>query len=517
MELLNILGDASLVAFMPMTVLYAFIGVVLGVTVGAIPGLTGDMAISILLPFVYKVDTTMALGLLIGIYKGSMFGGSISAISFGVPGTPAAAATVEDGYPLAKKGRPMQSMLQALFSSVTGDIFSTLLLVFLTIPMGQLAIKFGPVEFFALYIFSLVVIAVLSRDNQWKGILATVIGLVIAMIGTDPATGASRLTFGISFLRGGFATVPVLVGTFAISELIIQFSNAQEVRRAYKSGVDKVKNVFKIDKNIEDKYTLKHFKETFKSTIIGSAIGTFVGILPGAGSSIACYLSYGIARNVCKDGDEFGTGVLNGIAAPEAGNSATCGASVIPLLAFGIPGSATAALIGAALTMQGINPGPTMFTANQVIIYAFFIIVLYASILNLGVSRLLIPMYAKISKIQIKYLVPVIFALAILGCYTTDNSVSNIWALLIFGVIGVILRKFRVPLGPFILGYLIGPSMEISLKQSLSLSNNDWSVLFSKPIALGFYAATIIFVLLIVFTFNKNKTILDKGANSDEE
>ena len=170
-----------------------------------------------------------------------------------------------------------------------------------------------------------------------------------------------------------------------------------------------------LNKNKEDRYTWRHYWDTFRCTVVGSVIGTFIGILPGAGSSIACYLSYGVGRSVAKDGDQFGTGVLNGVAAPEAGNSATCGASIIPLLAFGIPGSATAALIGAALTMQGINPGPTMFSANQVIIYAFFIVVVYASFFNLGVSRLLIPLYAKISKMKPKYLIPIIFALAILA------------------------------------------------------------------------------------------------------
>lgn len=517
MALGEVLVQALANAFQPMTVLYAFIGVALGVTVGAIPGLTGDMAISILLPFVYKVDPTMSLGLLIGIYKGSMFGGSISAISFGVPGTPAAAATVEDGYPLAKKGYPKRAMLQALYSSVTGDFFSSILLIFLTIPMGQLAIQFGPTEFFALYVFSLVVIAILNRDSRAKGILASVLGLLIGAIGTDPVTGASRMTFGIKLFRGGFATVPVLVGTFAISELIIQYANAHKDKVLYKLGQMQERLEIDLNKNKDDKYGWRHYWDTFRCTVVGSVIGTFIGILPGAGSSIACYLSYGVGRSVAKDADQFGKGSLNGVAAPEAGNSATCGASIIPLLAFGIPGSATAALIGAALTMQGINPGPTMFSANQVIIYAFFIIVLYASFFNLGVSRLLIPLYAKISKMKPKYLIPIIFALAILGCYTTDNSVSNVWTLLLFGALGVVLRKFRIPLGPFVLGYLIGPAAERSLRQALSMNGNDPAVLFQRPIAIAFYIATVAFIFIIYYTFKKNKETLDKGAHSDDE
>lgn len=517
MQLGSVLSQAFASAFMPMTVLYALIGVALGVTVGAIPGLTGDMAIAILLPFVYKVDPTMSLGLLIGIYKGSMFGGSISAISFGVPGTPAAAATVEDGYPLAKKGYPLRAMLQALYSSVTGDFFSSILLVFLTIPMGKLAIQFGPSEFFALYVFSLVVIAILNRDSRIKGILAAVLGILIGAIGSDPISGASRMTFGIKIFRGGFRSVPVLVGTFAISELIIQYANAYSDKVLYKLGQRKERLVLELKKNKDDKYTWKHYWMTFKCTVIGSIIGTFIGILPGAGSSIACYLSYGIGRSISKEGDQFGKGALDGVAAPEAGNSATCGASVIPLLAFGIPGSATAALIGAALTMQGINPGPTMFSRNQVVIYAFFIIVLYASFFNLGISRLLIPLYAKISQLKSKYLIPIIFVLAILGCYTTDNSVANVFTLLLFGVLGVVLRKFRIPLGPFILGYLVGPAAERSLRQALNMGSGGVSMLFQRPIAIFFYVATVVFVAIIYITFRKNEEVLDKGAHSDDE
>ena len=516
MELGSVMAQAFSSAFAPMTMLYALLGVILGVTVGAIPGLTGDMAIAILLPFVYKVDPSMSLGLLIGIYKGSMFGGSISAISFGVPGTPAAAATVEDGYPLAKKGRPLQAMLQALYSSFTGDLISSLLLVFLTVPMGQLAIQFGPTEFFALYVFSLVVIAILNRDSRIKGILAAVLGILIGCIGSDPVAGASRMVFGIRMFRGGFSTVPVLVGTFAISELIVQYSTAYSDKILYKLGQTKQRIEVNL-KNKEDKYTLKDYWDTLRCTIIGGIIGTIIGILPGAGSSIACYLSYGVGRSAAKDGDKFGTGVLNGVAAPEAGNSATCGASVIPLLAFGIPGSATAALIGAALTMQGINPGPTMFSANKVVIYAFFIIVLYASFFNLGISRCLIPIYAKISKMKPKYLIPIILSLAILGCYTTDNSVSNVFIMLLFGALGVVLRKFRIPLGPFILGFLIGPSAERALRQALSMGNNDVMVLFQRPIAIAFYVATIAFICIIAYTFRKNKETLDKGAHSDDE
>lgn len=512
--------DALSVAFTPQTVLYAALGVCLGVTVGAIPGLTGDMAIAVLLPLVFKLDPLISLGLLVGIYKGSMFGGAISAISFGVPGTPAAAATIEDGYPLKKKGKPRIAMLQALYSSVTGDTFSTILLVFLTVPLAKIAILFGPVEFFALYIFSLAVIALLTRESPVRGLIATLLGLIVSCVGVDGLTGSTRMWFGIPALRGGISITPLLIGLFAISELIIQFVAARKDRLLAKLQEVNQKRVQLEDEGYDpsqDKYKFVHYLKTLYATTLGSIIGTFIGILPGAGSSIACYLSYGIAKRTCKDGKDFGTGVLNGVAAPEAGNSATCGASIIPLLAFGIPGSATAALVGAALSMQGFNPGPTLISENQLIIYGFFIIALYASVMNLGFSHLLIPVYTKLAMVKRQYLVPVIFALATLGIYTTSNSMMDVWVMLAAGVVGVVLKKFRIPISPFVLGAMLGSSMERSLRQALIIGGGKWTVLFSDPIAVGFYIATVVFIFFITYTFKANKTELDKGAYSDDD
>ncbi|NCB29921.1 MAG: hypothetical protein EOM66_00760 [Clostridia bacterium] len=516
----SVISEALSLAFTPMSMLYASLGVILGVTVAAIPGLTGDMAIAVLLPLVYKVDPLLSLGLLVGIYKGSMFGGSISAIAFGVPGTPAAAATVEDGYPLKKKGFPRRAMMQALYSSVTGDVFSTILLMFLTVPLARIAILFGPVELFSLYVFSLAVIAMLNRESPVRGLIACLLGLAVSCVGVDGLTGSTRMWFGIKALRGGISNTPLLIGLFAVSELIIQFGTSQREKLMVKLqevSAEKVRLTEEGYDPKQDRYKLVHYIKTFWATLLGSLIGTFVGILPGAGSSIACYLSYGVARRVCKDGDRFGTGVLNGVAAPEAGNSATAGASIIPLLAFGIPGSATAALIGAALSMQGFNPGPTLIAENKLIMFAFFIICGYASILNLGFSHLLIPVYTKIAMIKKQYLVPVIFVLATLGIYTTSNSMVDVWIVLGAGLVGILLKKFRVPLGPFVLGALLGSSTERSLRQALAIGKGSWRVLFSDPIAIGFYVATILFFFFIAYTFRANKKELDKGAYSDDD
>jgi putative tricarboxylic transport membrane protein len=499
----DLLTNAVSNAFTIPILLYVTLGVLVGVTVGAIPGLSGDMAIAILIPLIYKVDPSCALGLLIGIYKGSMFGGSISAISFGVPGTAAAAATVEDGYPCKQKGKPKSAMLQALYSSVTGDFFGTIILIFLTIPIANAALQFGPIEFFALYVFSMTLVALLTRNNASKGIASAAIGLLIGAVGMDPVTGSARLTFGIDVLRGGIPLIPLLVGIFALPELIIQYSKEWKKVKGKEFDAARQNAAFEDYDASKDKYRLKDYIATFKATLIGTGVGTFVGALPGPGSSLAGYMSYGLSRRFSKTPEEFGKGTLEGIAGPEAGNSATCGGSIIPLFAFGIPGTATAALIGSALIMMGINPGPTMISENKVIIYTFFVTIFYATFINLGLSKLLIPMYARLAMIQTRYLVPAVFVLALLGTYAANNSVTDIYIVLIACLLGVILRKYDFSLGSLVLGFIIGPNAERSLRQALLLGHGNWGSLFSTPIAIGLYVAALVFMILIKLTFNK--------------
>jgi putative tricarboxylic transport membrane protein len=495
-------------AFAPSVILYTTVGVFLGVTVGAIPGLSGDMAIALLLPLIYRVAPAAALGMLMGIYKGSMFGGSISAISFGVPGTPAAVATVEDGYPAKLKGRPKQAMLTALYSSVTGDLLSTLILVFVAVPMAKAALHFGPVEFFALYVFALMMISLLVVGEMKKGIAAAAIGLFIGTIGMDPMMGSIRLTFGISSFRGGIPLIPLLVGVFAVSELLVQFG--KECARLSGEKMAKMeehaRELVGYDP-AKDRMNWKIYWSTFKATLLGSGMGTFIGALPGAGSSLAAFMSYGLARKLSKRQEEFGKGSLEGVAAPEAGNSATAGASLIPLFAFGIPGSATAALFGAALVMQGISPGPMMIEENKVIIYTLFVIIIYATFINLFLSHGLIPIYAKLSRIRACYLVPTVFALALLGTYASRNSLFDVWILLAAGVLGIFLRKYDFPLGPLVLGFIVGPGAEKALRQALLMGRGEWSFLLKSPIALSFYGLCILSLVLLHYSALKKKIV----------
>lgn len=509
MELLELIQAAMSEAFTLGVILFSVLGVLIGITVGAIPGLSGDLAIAIILPIVFTLSPTRALGMLIGIYKGSMFGGSISAISFGVPGTAAAAATVEDGYKAKLKGQPKRALFTALYSSVTGDVIASLTLIFLALPMARIALMLGPREFFALYVFSLMLIALLTQGNPLKGVGAAAIGLLLGAIGMDPMAGSTRLTFGIGVLRGGLQLVPVLVGIFAISELGIQFRDTLKQKAAQLAGrkTDDSAGGGVLDKYdpSKDKMSLSIYLSTLKATIIGGLAGTFIGALPGAGSSLAGFMGYGLGKRFSSHSEEFGKGSLEGVAAPEAGNSATCGASLVPLFAFGIPGSATAALIGAALIMQGITPGPQMIQENAPIMYAFFIVLVYASFMNLGFSHLLLPLYARLSMIKTKFLVPVVFMLALIGTYSARNSIFDVWVLLIMGVLGFILRKHKFPLGPLVLAFILGPSTERALRQALVIGRGNILYLFESPIALGLYGAAIAFIIAAVLAIKKQK------------
>ena len=500
--------DCLRTAFSPIVLLYAIGGVALGVTVGAIPGIGGTTAIALSLPLIPKMDPAGALGFLIGIYKGSMFGGSISAITFGIPGTPAAVATCFDGVPARRKGKPKQALLTALYSSVTGDVFSDLVLIFLALPMARLSLKFGPSEFFALYMFSLMLIGLLIEGNMAKGLAMTALGLLIGCVGSDPVSGAARFTFGIGALRGGIGMTPFLVGIFALGEILTQlFGEWHKVRdKKMKELMQQAEEIVGYDPKT-DKFTWKTYCATLKATMIGAGFGTISGALPGAGSSMAAMASYSLARRFSKHPEEFGKGSLEGIAAPEAGNSATCGACFIPLFAFGIPGTATAALFSVALMMQGVTCGPLMLEENASLMTTFFIVMIFANVINLFLSKGLLPAYAKISQVKPRYLLPIVLAIALLGGYAAQNSSFDVILLLIFGFLGVYLKKHNYPTGPLVLAYILGPGMERSLSQALSIHRGNWLGLFESPISIGLYIGAVLLIILINRSYKSSRDL----------
>lgn len=498
--MLELLISALDVALSPTVLIAVLLGVILGVTVGAIPGISGDMAMALMLPFVFTMDIAPAIGMLMGLYKGSLFGGSISAIMFGVPGTPGAAATILDGFPLKQAGFPNRALHAGLYSSIIGDFTSVLVLIFIATPLAVLALQFGPREFFALYAVSIVIIAALDKGRVALGFSAAAVGILLSMVGRDPFSGAARYAFGSTDLAGGLGLVPVLIGLFAVSEIMLQAGRTFRERFAHlEADVKELAAEQGYDPRT-DRLGLREYTTLWRAVLTGAATGTFVGALPGAGATLAGFLSYGLAKRVSRNSDGFGKGSLEGVAAPEAGNSATAGATLIPLFAFGVPGSGSAALIGAAFIIQGITPGPMMIESNLTIVYAIFMLLLYGSIFTLITSKLLLPHYARLSMLPPRYILPVVLALAILGTYAIGNSTFDVWVLLAAGIVGVAMRGVGMPIAPVALGFILGPGLERALRQSLILGFNEPGYFFSGPIALSIYAiaATLLLVFVLV-------------------
>ena len=494
----EILAPALELALSPAVILAVLAGVVLGVTVGAVPGISGDMAMALLLPFVFTMDPAPAIGMLMGVYKGGLFGGSVSAILFGVPGTPGAAATIMDGYPAKLAGYPNRALHTALYSSVTGDFIGLLVLVFVAAPLAMLALHFGPREFFALYLVSILIIAALDGERKARGMAAACFGVLLAMVGRDPFTGAERLTFGIAGLGGGLSLVPVLIGLFAVSEILLQASRTWHERRNERLRNPPVRPEAGIRQSATDSLGGREFCSLWRPVGIGSALGTFIGALPGAGATLAGFLSYGLARRASGSPERFGQGSLEGIAAPEAGNSATANATLIPLFAFGIPGSGSAALIGAAFVMQGISPGPMMIDENLAIVYAIFLLLFAGSLFNLLSSKLLLPWYARIAMFEPRFMLPIVLALAVLGTYAANNTAFDVLVLVAAGLTGVALRLVGIPVVPLALGFILGPGLERALRQSLILGQNELNYLLGSSTAVAIYVAGAALLLLLL-------------------
>jgi len=461
---------------------FLFIGVSGGIVVGALPGLTGSVGIILLLPFLYYLEPATALIMLSGMFCGAIYGGSISAILISTPGTPSAAATVLDGYPLSEKGEAGKAIGVATIASTMGGIISTLCMIFISPQLARFALKFGPEEYFALMVFGLTVIASVSGASLVKGLISGFFGLLIASIGIDELTGDGRYSFDIPNLVTGFPMLPVLIGLFAISQIFIELSKVGKELKRYDQ---RIKGVLP---------TWGEFKRLLAVIIPASFLGTFIGIIPGTGGAIASFMAYNEARRFSKDPDSFGKGNLAGVAAPEAANNGTTGGAMVPLLTLGIPGDVVTAVMLGALLMIGVRPGPLLFEQNPQIINALFVGFMLAQFLILGLGLASVKVFPRILKVPISILFPVIFALCFLGSFSLNNSIYDMFVALLFGVIGYFMRKHGFAAAPMILGVILGPLAERELGKALIMSHGNWVTLVRSPIALAFYGISILSV-----------------------
>lgn len=483
--LLNGFMSAFSLAVFPILVF----GVLGGIILGALPGLTATMGVAILLPFTFGMDPTPALVMLIGVYIGGIYGGSIAAILLKTPGTPASAATVLDGHSMAVKGLAAKALSIAAVASFIGGLISTLVLIGVAPLLADFALRFNAPEYFALALFGLTIIASVSAKSIWKGLLAGTIGLLVSMVGLDPISSVPRFTFGIMDLYSGINIIPVLIGLFAISEGLNQLE-----KLSANTPDEQPKFDYKV-------LSFSDFKKILPTTIKSGLIGTTIGSVPGAGADISAFACYNEAKRVAKNPEEFGKGSIHGLAAAESGNNGVTGGSLVPLLTLGVPGDAVSAVLLGALIVQGLTPGPLLFTQNPEIVYGIFSSMIVANIIMLLVGFLGIRFFCRIIEVPKIIIIPIIIFLSIIGAYAINNSMFDIGIAISFGILGFILNKLDIPSSPILLAIILGPMAETNLRKSLIMYEGSWSFLYDRPIALAF----ILFAIFSVYSTLKLK------------
>ncbi len=476
-----------------------FLGVSGGIIVGALPGLTATMGVALLVPMTFGRPPTESLAMLLGIFCGGMYGGSISAILIRTPGTPAAAATVLEGYPLGQKGQAGRALSMALFASFCGGMIGALIMTFLSPVVSHFALEFGPVEYFALAVFGLSVIVSISGDSVVKGAMSGLFGLLLATIGFDPISGFPRFTFGRVELLEGPAFIPTLIGLFAVSEIL----NSMEKMAA----VEKVKA--RIDRYLP---SWADIKVSLRNIIKSSLIGTVIGSIPGAGGDIAAFVSYGESKRSSKHPHLYGSGVIEGVAATESANNACSGGAMIPLLSLGVPGDAVTAVLLGAFIIQGLQPGPLLYIEHLDVVYNVFASMIVANIVMLLVGMLGIRFFARVILVKREILNPVILVLSLVGSFAMRQNVFDIGLTLFFGVLGWIMMRAKFPLSPILLALILGPMTEANLRRALTISQGDFSILVSRPIAIALMVLAVLSLVAGIYNQRRIRKLLEEVA-----
>jgi putative tricarboxylic transport membrane protein len=455
---------------------YIVIGVMLGTIIGALPGCGPMMGVTLTIPFTYYLDPVSSLALLIGIYQGGSFGGAISATLVGIPGTPIAAATLLDAYPMSQSGRASEAITLATVASWFGGCFGGIVLLFAAPSLASFALSFGPAERLGLALIGLTAIASLSAGSTVKGLMSGALGLMLATVGSDPFTGVNRFDFGLPELTGGLTFVSLLVGLFAISEMLVQLESTTPTARITEKVRFSTKCLWSL---ITD----------WGNYLRSSLIGVLVGVVPGVGGVTSAFLSYKISKDMSPDKEQYGKGAPGGVVATEAANSATTGGALLPMLSLGIPGDPIVAVMMGGLLIHGVTPGPAFMLTNAPMLNGILGIFFIGAFLLLPIGWLLLPVFVRILCIPKSFLTTLILALCIFGTYATNRELFDIWLLWIFGLLGYAMRKGGVPLSPLVIGFVLGPIVEESLRRLATISGNDfWGFLIGRPIALTCFA-----------------------------
>ncbi len=462
----------------PINILLMFGGVAVGTIFGAIPGLTGAIAIAIFLPMTYYMESMAALALLIGIYVGGSFGGSIPAILIGTPGAPEAGITTFDGAPLARNGKGGKALKTALYASCAGNFLSSITTILMMSALARLALLLGPSEYCSIVLFSIVLIATIGSKGNWiKGLFAVMLGLAFALVGTDPMIGIPRFTFGFHSLNTGLELIPVLVGLFVGGEML------GEVRISSRR-----KSLTKIIKN-ENRFTKDEIKSCIPVIFTGSAIGSVIGALPGLNAAISATLNYALAKKISKQPGEFGNGSVTGIAASEAANNGTVGPTLVPLLTLGIPGSGTAAIFLGALTLHGVTVGPTIFQEHGDVVYGIFFALMFCT-LALAIVGTVICGFAKyVTLVPAEILDPIIILVCCAGSYSISKRLFDVGCMMVFMLFGWLMKEIRIPMLPLLIAFLLGSMLETNFRRSLQINQNTLRG-FASPLSVVFLVIT---------------------------
>ncbi len=470
------------------SLLLTALGIVGGLVIGVLPGLGPLMGIVLLLPFAFHLPPIPAMGMLIAIYIGGSAGGSISAILLRIPGTPLAAATLFDGFPMAQKGRAQEAVGLAMSASAVGGLVGGLVLVFLSPVLAKFALRFAPPEYFALAVLGVLTIALVSEGSALKGLLAGGLGLFLSMIGTDEFTNAERFTFDNFKLASGPHLVAVVVGLFALSEIF---------RQVEAGGYLEQPRVQRLRVSFAALGLLVRHKINL---LRSSLIGTFFGALPGAGGDVSAFISYATAKKLARPGERYGEGAEGGVVAAEAANNACCGGALIPTLSLGIPGDASTAVLMGALILLGFFPGPDLFRDHPEVAGGIFVAYLMGNVMLLTLGVMLAPVFGSVLKVPKAWLLPAILLLSVLGTYSLQSSTFDLWVMFAFGAVGYVMRRAGYPLAPIIIGMILGSVMESNLRRSLLLSEDGLTIFLERPIAATILAVDAVLLLSIVYS-----------------
>jgi putative tricarboxylic transport membrane protein len=491
MDTFQFLLHGFAICLQPENLLFAFVGCVIGTLVGVLPGVGPAAGTAMLLPLTFGMPATAAIIMLSAIYYGAMYGGTITSVLINVPGEAASAITCLDGYAMAKKGRAGAALAIAAIGSFVGGSVATMGLVVLALPLTAIALKFGPPEFFSLMLVGLSLAASLAGKSLVRALISAVLGLIISMIGIDPVMGVPRFAFGQKDLMDGIGIVPIAMGMFGIGELLLTAGD---------SASTIIKTRFR-----ELWFTRQEFRASIWPIIRGTSIGFVMGLIPGVGVLVPTFMAYAAEKKLSKHPEEFGTGRIEGVAAPETANNAYANAAMIPLFTMGVPGSAVIAVLMGAFMMNGIIPGPFLFTEHADLAWAVIASLYIGNVILLILNLPAIPIWVLFLRTPKPILYTIILAFCVIGAYSLQNSVFDVGLTLAFGILGYLFKKLDFPAAPLILTVILGPLMERAMRQALEMSRGDFSIFFTRPISVSLITLSIIFFLTSVVRLKKDE------------